>query len=175
MADPQDQGPSPVTGIPHPTRRARGTHEVQDDVPSVAVSRTQPARQERALEHARLCARIADDNRGRDILLLDLRKATPLVDFFVIVTATSRRQGNAIAIEADAEMKRRGEHKLGIEGSEEGRWTLIDYGDFIVHVFSEDARAYYDLEGIWGDAPQLDWREPGREPPPAAGDLPSDI
>ena len=72
-----------------------------------------------ALEHARACARIADDNRGKDILLLDLRKATPLVDFFVIVTATSRRQSNAIASEIDQEMKKLGEAKLGLEGSEE--------------------------------------------------------
>jgi ribosome-associated protein len=114
----------------------------------------------RALEHARVCARIADDNRGRDILLLDLRAATPLVDYFVIITATSRRLGLALAEEIDKEMKRRGEFKLGIEGSEEGRWTLIDYGDFVVHILSAEARAYYALEDIWGDAPQLDWQDP---------------
>ena len=111
-----------------------------------------------ALEHARICARIADDNRGKDILLLDLRKTTPLVDFFVIVTATSRRQSHAIASEIDQEMKKLGEAKLGLEGSEEGRWILIDYGDFVVHIFSPEDRAYYALEEIWGDAPQLDWQ-----------------
>jgi ribosome-associated protein len=112
-----------------------------------------------ALEHARVCARIAEDNRGKDILVLDLRQATPLVDFFVIITATSRRLGRAIAEEVDKEMKHRGEFKLGIEGSEEGRWTLIDYGDFVVHIFSAEARTYYALEEIWGDAPQLDWQD----------------
>ena len=112
-----------------------------------------------ALEHARVLRRIADDNRGKDILLLDLRKATALVDFFVIVTAVSRRQSHAIASEIDQEMKKLGEAKLGLEGSEEGRWTLIDYGDFVVHIFSPDDRAYYALEDIWGDAPQLDWQE----------------
>jgi ribosome-associated protein len=64
-------------------------------------------------------------------------------------------------------MKRRGEFKLGIEGSEEGRWTLIDYGDFVVHIFSNEARAYYALEEIWGDAPQLDWQDPARVRPQA--------
>ena len=107
----------------------------------------------------RVCARIADDNRGKDILLLDLRKTTPIVDFFVIVTATSRRQGNAIASEIDQAMKKLGEAKLGLEGSEEGRWILIDYGDFVVHIFSPEDRAYYALEEIWGDAPQLDLNE----------------
>ena len=55
-------------------------------------------------------------------------------------------------------MKKRGEHKLGLEGSEEGRWILIDYGDFVVHIFSAEGRGYYALEEIWGDAPRLDWR-----------------
>jgi ribosome-associated protein len=156
---------------PVPTRRTRSlrtreTHSTQDDVPHQAAERRQPGRMAVALERARLCARIADDNRARDILLLDLRKATPLVDFFVIVTAGSRRQSHAIAGEIDQEMKKRGEAKLGMEGSEEGRWTLIDYGDFVVHIFSAEDRAYYGLEDIWGDAPHLDWQEPG---PPTAG------
>ena len=113
----------------------------------------------------RSCARIADDNRGKDILLLDLRQTTPLVDFFVIVTATSRRLSNAIASEIDQAMKKHGEAKLGLEGSEEGRWILIDYGDFVVHIFSPEDRAYYALEEIWGDAPQLDWQEPAEARP----------
>jgi ribosome-associated protein len=111
-----------------------------------------------ALDHARIAARIADDNRARDIVLLDLRQATPLLDFFVIATANSRRQSHAIASEIDAEMKKLGERKLGLEGSEEGRWILIDYGDFVVHILSVDGRGYYALEEIWGDAPQLPWR-----------------
>jgi ribosome-associated protein len=119
-----------------------------------------PERLARALENARHCARIADDNRGKDILLLDLRQVTALVDFFVIITASSRRLSRAISEEIDKEMKRRGELKIGYEGSEEGRWTLIDYGDFVVHVFSTEARAYYALEEIWGDAPRLDWQDP---------------
>jgi ribosome-associated protein len=144
-----------------------GTHASQDNVPTSAVARRSPERVEIALEHARIGARIADENRGKDILLLDLRGVTPLVDFFVIASATSRRQGHAIASEIDAEMKKLGERKLGIEGSEEGRWILIDYGDFVVHVFSDEARAYYALEEIWGDAEQLDWQDPARVRPPS--------
>jgi ribosome-associated protein len=146
-------------------KRLRVLRDVQDAVVSEAASRSTPARLERALEHAKLSARLGDDNRGREILLLDMRNATPLVDFFVIISAASRRQANAIAIEIDAEMKSRKEHKLGLEGSEEGRWILIDYGDFVVHIFSEDARQYYGLEEIWGDAPHLEWRDPDRPQP----------
>ena len=167
-------------------RRRRSGNPVQDDVPWGAVARGKPERLVKALEHARLCARIADDNRAKDVLLLDLRQATPLVDFFVIATADSRRQGNAIAGEVDQEMKRLGERKLGMEGSEEGRWVLIDYGDFVVHVFSSEARSYYSLEDIWGDAVRIDWRdqeaggsppaagtEPATEPPPSDGATPT--
>jgi ribosome-associated protein len=139
--------------------RTRAIHAVQDDVPHYATSRREPRRAGLALEHARVCARIAEDNRGKDILLLDLRKTTPIVDFFVIVTAASRRQGNAIASDIDQAMKKLGEAKLGLEGSEEGRWILIDYGDFVVHIFSPEDRAYYALEEIWGDAPHLDLNE----------------
>ncbi len=156
-----------ANGLP---KRLRGTHEVQDAVPSSAVGRTFPGRLNAALEHAKLCARIAEDNRAKDILVLDLRGATPLVDFFVIASTASRRQASSITYEIDAEMKKVGEHKMGIEGAEEGRWTLIDYGDFVVHVFAEEARVYYSLEEIWGDAPQIDWRDPSRvRPGPGAG------
>jgi ribosome-associated protein len=138
--------------------RSRSLRSMQDDVPHQATERREPRRAALALERARLCAQIADDNRAKDILVLDLRQATPLVDFFVIITATARRQASAIASEIDQVMKKHGEAKLGLEGSEEGRWILIDYGDFVVHIFSPEYRAFYALEDIWGDAPRLDWQ-----------------
>jgi ribosome-associated protein len=141
-------------------RRARRALLPQDEVPHNATSRTTPERADRALELARLCARVVDDNRGKEILLLDLRQVTALVDFFVIATASSRRQSHAMADEIDQLMKRQGERKLGLEGSEEGRWVLIDYGDFVVHIFSPEARTYYALEEIWGDAVRLEWQDP---------------
>lgn len=157
--------PSSANGIPPRPRKRTSPALPQDDVAPAAASRLVPDRVARALERCKLCARIADDNRAKDILLLDLRGATPLVDFFVIASANSRRQGNAIASEIDQELKKLGEAKLGMEGTEEGRWILTDYGDFVVHVFAEDARAYYDLEQIWGDAPRVEWRDPARIKP----------
>ncbi len=172
MADSHDKpiaSPSPSeteTSAPPATdarrRRARREQIPQDDVPYNAVSRARPERMAKAFANACDCARMGDDNRGKDILLLDLRQATSLVDYFVLITATSRRQSHAIAEEIDIEMKKRGEMKLGMEGSEEGRWVLIDYGDFVVHVLSEEAREFYSLEEIWGDAPRLDWQDPNR-------------
>jgi ribosome-associated protein len=150
--------------------RNRSLRSMQDDVPHHATERRDPRRASLALERAQVCARIADDNRAKDILVLDLRQTTPLVDFFVIVTATARRQSSAIAIEIDQVMKKHGEAKLGLEGSEEGRWILIDYGDFVVHIFSPEFRAFYALEDIWGDAPRLEWQDPPAERQPTIAD-----
>ncbi len=145
-------------------RRPARTHEVQDPTPANAAARRDDARLSRALEHARLAAKIATDNRGKEVLLLDMRELTPIVDYFVIVSTVSRRQAQSAASEIDAEMKKVNEKKLGMEGYEEGRWVLIDYGDFVVHVLAEDARSYYALEDLWGDAPRIDWKT-GEETP----------
>lgn len=158
-------------GLSERKRQARRDESEDDDPAPVAVSRREPERQHRALDLARVCARIADDNRGREITLLDLREASPLFDFFVLVTAPSRRQAATILSDIDAEMKRRQERKIGSEGAEEGRWALVDYGDFVVHVFSDDARSFYALEDIWGDAPQLEWRDPSRPSPAGSSSI----
>jgi ribosome-associated protein len=140
--------------------RGKALKNVQDETPTEAAHRTDPQRTSRALEHAQMAARIADDNGARDVVLLDLRKATALLDFFVIATASSRRLSHAIASEIDAQMKKLGERKLGMEGSEEGKWILIDYGDFVVHIFSGESRSFYALEELWGDPPRLEWGAP---------------
>src|SRR6266436_5164173 len=113
MADREIANSSPSLK-PTPKLRTRNRHtraiqSIQDDVPHHATARREPRRAAVALERARVCAQIADDNRGKDILLLDLRQITPLVDFFLIVTAVSRRQSHAIASEIDQEMKKLGE------------------------------------------------------------------
>lgn len=130
--------------------------ETQDAFIARAAGRKSPGRADRALELSRICARIAFDNRAKDIAVLDLREVNAIVDFFVVATVASRRQAGAIAVEIDREMKKQNERKIGIEGAEEGRWVLMDYGDFVVHVFLEEARLYYSIEDIWGDAPRLD-------------------
>lgn len=110
-----------------------------------------------ALERACLCARVAEENKARDVLVLDMRKVTPLYDFFVLVTGGSRRQIHSIAEEVDAAMRTIGEGRRGIEGYESSKWVVQDYGDVIVHVFDPDTRSFYALEELWADAPRLDW------------------
>ncbi|MEX0703317.1 MAG: ribosome silencing factor [Planctomycetales bacterium] len=101
---------------------------------------------------------MADDHRGRDTVVLDLTAITPIVDYFVISTGTSGRQMLAIADEADQALKARGQKRIGREGLEGGSWILLDYGDVVLHIFSEDSRAAYDLERLWADAERVDWR-----------------
>ena len=110
-----------------------------------------------AIEHAFLCARIGQDNKGKDILVLDMRGITPLYDFFVIMTGASRRQIHTLAEEIDAALAAEGEKRLSISGYQASRWVIQDYGDIVVHIFDKEARGYYSLEELWADAPRLDW------------------
>jgi len=109
-----------------------------------------------SLESAKVAAKIAAENKGQDIVLLDLSKQTSIFDCFLIVTGTSRRQLHAIAEEIDRELKKRGEVRLNMSGYDESQWIAIDYGGIIVHLFDEERRRYYDLEGLWGDAQRVD-------------------
>ena len=104
-----------------------------------------------------LCARVAEENKGRDILVLDMRGLTPLYDFFVLATGTSRRQIHSIVEEIDAALRSEGDARLGIEGYDSSKWVVQDYGDIVVHLFDPATRAYYALEDLWADAPHLDW------------------
>ena len=85
-----------------------------------------------------------------------------LTDYFVIVSGTSRRQVQAVADEIGRSMKKLKVPCLSLEGLEEGRWVLLDYGEAVVHVFDEPTREFYDLEHLWADAPRVRWRKTTR-------------
>lgn len=110
-----------------------------------------------ALERACLCARVAADNKGRDMVVLDMRGVTPIYDYLVLITGGSRRQIHTLAEETDAALRDVGDQRLGIEGYSASRWVVQDYGDVVVHVFDQEARAYYALEDLWADAKPVDW------------------
>ncbi|MGD0516987.1 MAG: ribosome silencing factor [Thermoguttaceae bacterium] len=109
----------------------------------------------RGLQRALLAARTAEENRGTDIVLLDMRELTSMFDFFVIVSGTSRRQLHAMSEEIDRVLADVGDLRLGIEGYGESRWILLDYGDMVVHLFEPETRAYYALEQLWGRAKRV--------------------
>ena len=123
----------------------------------IATQRSAPTVHLTALERACLAARVAADNKARDVLVLDMRDLTPLYDYFVLATGSSRRQIHTLAEEIDAALRTQGEQRLGIEGYEASKWVVQDYGDVVVHLFDPDSRAYYGLEDLWADAPRLDW------------------
>ena len=114
-----------------------------------------------SLERACLCARVAVENKGRDVTVLDMRGITPLYDFFVLVSGQSRRQVHTLTEEIDAALHEQGDRRLGIEGYEASKWVVQDYGDVVVHVFNPDTRQYYALEDLWADAPRVDWEREG--------------
>lgn len=110
-------------------------------------------------EKALIAARAADGKKATDIIIQDVRELVGVTDFFCIVTAANNRQIDAVidAIQ-EAELEQAGVKPIGIEGAQEGFWALLDYGDFVVHVFQPEGRDYYRLEEIWNDAPTVDFR-----------------
>lgn len=109
-----------------------------------------------SLDLALAAARVADDNRGRDILVLDVRELTPIFDYFVIATGSSGRQLHAMADEIGRTLKHEhGQQRLGVEGYEGSRWILMDYGDVVVHLFDDEARDYYALAHLWAGAKKI--------------------
>jgi ribosome-associated protein len=90
------------------------------------------------------------DKKGEDILLLDIRSLSPFADYFVIGSGTSERQLRALMDGLEDVMRQHHKRRpLSVEGRAESGWVLMDYGDIVVHLFSPEKRAFYDLEGLW--------------------------
>lgn len=96
--------------------------------------------------------RAAESKKAIDIRVLDLTGVTTFADFFVICSAANLRQAQAITDEIALQLKKQGERPTSVEGYDTGEWVLSDYADLIVHVFSEKARQFYDLDRLWRQA-----------------------
>jgi len=109
-----------------------------------------------SLDRALLCAAQVLDKKAFNVRVLDVRKVSSLTDFIVLASGGSDRQVQAAAEAVHLGLKHQhGVRPLGIEGMKEGRWVLVDYGDVMVHVFQEPVRQFYDLDGLWRDAPEV--------------------
>jgi ribosome-associated protein len=97
----------------------------------------------------------AEEKQAHNLHVLDLREVTSFADFFIVCNGTNIRQNQAISDAIEIRLKHLGRPPLSIEGYENAEWVLMDYGDFLVHVFTEKARQYYDLERLWRDAKVL--------------------
>ena len=108
-------------------------------------------------------ARAAADKKGQDTVILDVGPVLAITDLFVITSGTNARQVRTMAEEVEAQVAAElGRKPLRVEGLDDARWVLMDYGDVVVHLFLEEARAYYDLERLWSDAAVVDWEDVAR-------------
>ena len=105
-----------------------------------------------------MAAQAASDKKASAVVILDVGEVLAITDSFVIASASNDRQVRTIVDEIEAKVKESGgPSPLRVEGKREAQWVLMDYGDFVVHVFLEEVRAYYDLERLWSDAPRVPW------------------
>jgi ribosome-associated protein len=104
-------------------------------------------------------ARLAAATHCTDVSILDVRGLSPITDFLVIATGTSPRQMRSVAEEIMEMAQQRGDRALSTNGLDGGSWILADFIDIVLHVFSPEARLYYDLDNLWGDARKVNWQE----------------
>jgi ribosome-associated protein len=102
-------------------------------------------------------ARIAHDSKSDDVVVLDLRGISQVMDFTVIATGTSDRQMRAVSKAVVEYGKKLGQRPYGYSGYESAAWIVVDFVDVVFHIFGRAYREYYDLELLWGDAPRLTW------------------
>jgi ribosome-associated protein len=117
-------------------------------------------------ESARLAARAASSKQGEDVVILDVREVISITDYFVICSGTSDRQVKSIADEVVDQLKKEGTRPARREGEASSRWVLLDFVDFVVHVFQQEERDFYRLESLWADAPIV---EPAEEDEASSG------
>ena len=104
-------------------------------------------------------ARAAASKQARDVVILDVRELIVITDYFLIASGTSDRQVRTIAEAIEQAVKGQGARPVRREGEREGHWALIDFVDFVAHVFLDRDREFYDLERLWADAPKVAWEE----------------
>jgi ribosome-associated protein len=126
-------------------RRAKEEGQPQD-----AASPLEPE------DAVKIAVRAASDKKADDIVLLDLREIASFTEFFLICTGANPRQVQAISDSVGEQLRNEGKRPLHIEGYSSAEWILLDYGDFIVHVFSGTSRRFYDLERLWRDAKRVE-------------------
>ncbi|MFT3840462.1 MAG: ribosome silencing factor [Myxococcaceae bacterium] len=106
----------------------------------------------KALAHK--IAGVASEMKGQDVVVLDVRGKASYADYVVVASGDNERLVAALADGIDDKLRPDGVRPMSTEGSGQGNWVLLDYGDVVVHLFQQDARVFYDLEGLWADAPR---------------------
>lgn len=140
-----------------------------DSVPSATTTAETPNVEHLDPRWPVAAARAADDKKASDVLVLQVGEVLAVTDYFVIASAPNRRLVKAIVSEIEEQLYLLdGPRPIRTEGADSMEWVLVDYGEFIVHVFDQDVRAYYELERLWGDVSRIDWMEPDDPRRPAS-------
>ena len=108
-------------------------------------------------KYVKMSIKASREKKAEHIVVLDLRNVSSFTDYFVIMQGNSKRQNMAIYESIEQKLKKENIKPLSIEGRKNAEWILMDYGYFIIHIFSKEAREYYYLEKLWGDAPRADY------------------
>jgi ribosome-associated protein len=111
-------------------------------------------------EKTLVLARFALEKKACDLVVMKVRELTSIADYFIICSGRSDRQVQSIAQGIDENLSAAGRAPLSVEGANRGHWVLMDFSDVIVHIFYEPVREFYDLDGLWGDAPRIELPEP---------------
>jgi ribosome-associated protein len=122
------------------------------------VVRPDPSLPDPGRDTAMAVAAAGLDKKAEEILVFDVRGLSSYADYLVLMTADSDRQAGAIADHVDQQLKEAGHAKIAVEGYETGNWIIVDYGDVVTHVMGRETRTFYDLEGLWADAPRVEFK-----------------
>ncbi len=112
-----------------------------------------------SLEVAKLVSATALDKKARDLIVLDVSEISSFADYFVIMSGRSTRHVQGLAEAIDSKIRSKRTKDTNSEGLREGLWVLLDYNDVVVHIFYNEVRKFYDLEGLWHDAPRISWND----------------
>ncbi|MEJ2024646.1 MAG: ribosome silencing factor [Deltaproteobacteria bacterium] len=109
----------------------------------------------KTIDKARLCLSVVGERKALSPVLLEVRNLSSITDYFLIASGNSSRQVQTIVRHVSKRLKENGFKLYGIEGEQEGHWVLMDYGDVVIHIFYQPFREFYDIEGLWVEAPKI--------------------
>ena len=148
-------GRNPERKLPRKYGPRRKTPKSIGREAAVPVVAPGPAAPDESRPTALLVAKAGLDKKAEQVTVYDVRGLSSYADYLVIMTAESDRQASAIADNVDVVMKAAGHAKVAVEGYETGTWIIVDYGDVVAHVMARATREFYDLDGLWADAPRF--------------------
>jgi ribosome-associated protein len=124
----------------------------------IKTKKIEKTRSDSILNAVRTAAKIADDKKADYVKILDMRSRLIITDYFIIISAKNTRLTRRIEEEICFNLKKEKLYPKNITGANEGNWVLVDYDDFVIHVFTEEFRQFYDLERLWKDSEEIKWK-----------------